>query len=148
MPSFKDVEALKKHQLDGLQWTVAHAYRGSAFYRKRLDDAGVTPEDIHSLDDIQKLPFTTADDLRQGYPFPLLSVPESKVVRIHASSGTTGKRKILSYSRKDIDDWTHFFARCYEMAGPDSGNTGQSSGQTPHPNANCTPASPIPPAHF
>ncbi len=117
MPSFKDVEALKKHQLDGLQWTVAHAYRGSAFYRKSLDAAGVAPEDIRSLDDIQKLPFTTADDLRQGYPFPLLSVPESKVVRIHASSGTTGKRKILSYSRKDIDDWTHFFARCYEMAG-------------------------------
>lgn len=117
MPSFKDVEALEKHQLDGLQWTVAHAYRGSAFYRKRLGDAGVAPEDIRSLVDIQKLPFTTADDLRQGYPFPLLSVPESKVVRIHASSGTTGKRKILSYSQKDIDDWTHFFARCYEMAG-------------------------------
>ena len=78
MPSFKDVEALKKHQLDGLQWTVAHAYRGSAFYRKRLDDAGVAPEDIRSLDDIQKLPFTTADDLRQGYPFPLLSYPNQR----------------------------------------------------------------------
>ncbi len=75
------------------------------------------PDGIHSLDDIQKLPFTTADDLREGYPFPLLSVPESQVVRIHASSGTTGKRKILSYTQKDIDDWTHFFARCYEMAG-------------------------------
>ena len=117
MPSFKDIEALKQHQLKGLQWTIAHAYHGSDFYRKRLDGAGVGPDDIQSLDDLQRLPFTTADDLRDGYPFPLLSVPESQVIRIHASSGTTGKRKILSYTRKDIDDWTHFFARCYEMAG-------------------------------
>ena len=117
MPSFKDAEALKEHQLRGLHWTLAHAYRGSEFYRQRLDDAGIQPENIHSLDDIRKLPFTTADDLRQGYPFPLLSVPVSEVVRIHASSGTTGKRKILAYTQKDIDDWTHFFARCYQMAG-------------------------------
>jgi phenylacetate-CoA ligase len=117
MPSFKDRGELKKHQRKGLQWTVAHAYRGSDFYRQKLDKAGVQPEDIQSLEDLQKLPFTTADDLREGYPFPLLSVPHSRVVRIHASSGTTGKRKILSYTRKDIDDWTHFFARCYEMAG-------------------------------
>ncbi|MGD8271010.1 MAG: phenylacetate--CoA ligase family protein, partial [Desulfobacterales bacterium] len=117
MPSFKDAEALKKHQLEGLQWTVKHVYQGSEFYRRRLDDAGIQPKDIQSLDDIQKLPFTGADDLREGYPFPLLSVPESRVVRIHASSGTTGKRKILAYTQKDIDDWTHFFARCYEMAG-------------------------------
>ena len=117
MPSFKDSAELKTHQLKGLQWTIAHAYHGSDFYRKKLDEAGVQPEGIRSLDDIQKLPFTTADDLRQGYPFPLLSVPESMVVRIHASSGTTGKRKILSYTQKDIDDWAHFFARCYEMAG-------------------------------
>jgi phenylacetate-CoA ligase len=117
MPSFNDIEALKKHQLKGLQWTVAHAYQGSDFYRHKLDEAGVQPGGIQSLDDIQKLPFTTADDLREGYPFPLLSVPESQVVRIHASSGTTGKRKILSYTQKDIDDWIYFFARCYEMAG-------------------------------
>ena len=117
MPSLKDIEELKKHQLKGLQWTIAHAYQGSDFYRKKLDDAGVGPNDIQSLDALQRLPFTTADDLRDGYPFPLLSVPESQIVRIHASSGTTGKRKILSYTQKDIDDWIHFFARCYEMAG-------------------------------
>jgi len=117
MPSFRDVGELKEHQLKGLQWTVAHAYRGCELYRKKLDEFGVRVDDIESLDDIQKLPFTNADDLREGYPFPLLSVPDSQVVRIHASSGTTGKRKILSYTRKDIDDWTHFFARCYEMAG-------------------------------
>ena len=116
MPSFKTKEALYHHQLEGLQWTVSHAYQGSAHYRRKLEEAGVRPEDIQTLDDIRRLPFTTADDLRAGYPFPLLSVPESQVVRIHASSGTTGKRKILTYSQKDIDDWIHFFARCYEMA--------------------------------
>jgi len=117
MPSFSSLDELYNHQLKGLQWTVNHVCQGSEFYRKRLAEAGVRPEDIQSLDDIRKLPFTTADDLRDGYPFPLLSVPKSQVVRIHASSGTTGKRKILSYTQKDIDDWTHFFARCYEMAG-------------------------------
>jgi phenylacetate-CoA ligase len=117
MPSVTNIEDLNAHQLKGLQWTVAHAYQGSDFYHKKLDEAGIDPDGIKSLDDIQSLPFTTADDLRDGYPFPLLSVPESQVVRIHASSGTTGKRKILSYTQKDIDDWTHFFARCYELAG-------------------------------
>ncbi len=117
MPSFKDDDELRVHQLKGLQWTVAHAYHGSPFYKKRLDDAGVRPGDIQSLDDLRRLPFVTADDLREGYPFPLLSVPESQVVRIHASSGSTGKKKVLAYTRKDIDDWAHFFARCYEMAG-------------------------------
>ncbi len=117
MPSFQKVDQLQAHQLKSLQWTVAHAYQGSRFYRQRLDASGVKPDAIRSLADLQRLPFTTADDLRDGYPFPLLSVPESQVVRIHASSGTTGKRKILSYTQKDIDDWICFFARCYEMAG-------------------------------
>jgi len=117
MPSFNNLDELKQHQAEGLKWTLSHAFQGSSFYRKKLERAGVRPEDIQTLDDIRKLPFTTADDLREDYPFPLLSVPESQVVRIHASSGTTGKRKILTYTRKDIDDWIHFFARCYEMAG-------------------------------
>jgi phenylacetate-CoA ligase len=117
MPDFSSAEQLQAHQLKGLQWTVAHAYNGSASYRSNLDAAGMQPGDISSLEDLRKLPFTTADDLREGYPFPLLSVPMSEVVRIHASSGTTGKKKILTYTQKDIDDWTLFFARCYEMAG-------------------------------
>ncbi len=117
MSPFKNLEELREHQLKGLQWTVAHVYNGSLFYRKRLDEAGVKPDDIQSLDDIKSLPFTTADDLRKGYPLPLLSVPESQVVRIHASSGTTGKKKVLAYTQKDLDDWFYFFARCYEMAG-------------------------------
>jgi len=117
MPSFENLDELRQHQLKGLQWTVNHAYRGSSLYRKKLEAAGVRSKDLRTLDDIRKLPFTTADDLRKDYPFPLLSVPQSQVVRIHASSGTMGKRKILSYTQKDIDDWIHFFARCYEMAG-------------------------------
>lgn len=117
VPSFTDTAELQDYQLEGLRWTVQHAFQGSDHYRRALTQAGVAPNDIQSLDDIRKLPFTTADDLRAGYPFPLLSVPLSDVVRIHASSGTTGKRKILAYTQRDIDDWGNFFARCYEMAG-------------------------------
>ncbi len=117
MPNYQSLDELAAHQLAGLKWTVKHAYDGSAYYRKRLDEAGIQPQDIKTLADIERLPFTTADNLREDYPFPLLSVPDTDVVRIHASSGTTGKRKILTYTQKDIADWTHFFARCYEMAG-------------------------------
>ena len=117
MPHIKTAEELKAHQLKGLKWTVRHAYEGSPVYRSRLEEAGVHPGGISSLEDLQRLPFTMANDLKEGYPFPLLSVPFDRVVRMHASSGTTGKRKVLCYTQKDIDDWTHFFARCYEMAG-------------------------------
>lgn len=117
MPTVASQEELKGLQLEGLKWTVNHAYRGSTFYRGRMDTAGVTPEDIRSLSDLNRLPFTTADDLKAGYPFPLLSVAMDKVVRIHASSGTTGKKKVLAYTQKDIDDWANMFARCYETAG-------------------------------
>jgi phenylacetate-CoA ligase len=117
MPAVKTAEELRGLQLEGLKWTVNHAYKGSSFYRNRTDKVGVRPEDIRSLDDLKRLPFTTAQDLRSGYPFPLLAVPSEKVVRIHASSGTTGKRKVICYTQKDIDDWANMFARCYEMAG-------------------------------
>ncbi len=117
MPRFKTDEELKEFQLQGLKWTVRHAYYNSPFYKKRFDEVGVTPDDIKTLDDVRKLPFTTADDLRDGYPFPLRAVPFDRIVRIHSSSGTTGKRKILSYTQKDIDDWANMMARCFEMAG-------------------------------
>lgn len=117
MPEARTEEELHRQQLKGLQWTVSHAYQGSKAYRHKLDEAGVKPEAIRSLDDLKRLPFTTAEDLKEGYPFPLLSVPVQEVVRVHASSGTTGKRKVLCYTRKDLRDWAHFFARCYEMAG-------------------------------
>jgi phenylacetate-CoA ligase len=117
MPKIRTERELKRIQLEGLQWTVNHAYKNSDFYQKRFDQAGVKPKHIKSLKDISKLPFTTAKDLQEGYPFPLRSTPFEKIVRIHASSGTTGKRKVLCYTQKDINDWANMFARCYEMAG-------------------------------
>ncbi len=117
MPPFTTTEELGEHQLAALKWTLRHAYEGSGFYREKLDAAGVRPGDLRSLADLPQLPFTTAEDIRDNYPFPLRSVPFEQIVRIHSSSGTTGKRKILCYTQKDVDDWAHFFARCYEMAG-------------------------------
>ncbi len=110
-------EQIADIQLDGLKWTADHTFKGSPFYRSRMKAQGLEPGDIKTLDDIQNLPFTTAEDLKDGYPMPLLSVPEADVVRIHGSSGTTGKRKILAYTQNDIDTWKDMFARCYELAG-------------------------------
>lgn len=117
MPEFPTEAELHAHQLRGLKWTVAHAYEGSPVYRAKLSAAGVSPEDIRCLEDIRRLPFTDAEDLKDGYPFPLRSVPFERIVRIHSSSGTTGRRKNLCYTQKDVDDWAHFFARAYQMAG-------------------------------
>lgn len=116
-PPAADAAGLESFQLAGLDWTVRHVFENSEFYRERLTAAGVAPNSIHSLADIQRLPFTDASDLRDGYPFPLRSAPFSDLVRIHSSSGTTGKRKILCYTQKDIDDWANMFGRCYELAG-------------------------------
>ena len=117
MPTLTSTADLHTRQLQGLQWTVRHVYEGSPAYRAKLEAAGVTPESIQSLDDLRRLPFTTTDDLRDGYPFPLRSVPFEQIVRVHASSGTTGKRKVLCYTQKDLDDWTDMFARCYQSVG-------------------------------
>lgn len=117
IPRFENSDKLLEHQLQGLQWTCNHVYAGSPFYKQQFDKAGVIPADIKSLDDLTRLSFTTGNDLKEGYPLPLLSVPEKDVVRIHASSGTTGKRKVLSYTQNDLDIWFDMFARCYEMAG-------------------------------
>lgn len=110
-------EEISRIQLMGLKWTIGHVYENSPFYRQRLGESGVEPGDIRSLDDLLKLPPTTVEDLKEGYPLPLLSVPERDVVRIHASSGTTGKRKILAYTQNDIHTWKEMMARCYELAG-------------------------------
>jgi phenylacetate-CoA ligase len=115
-PVVKTAQELQALQLEGLKWAVTHAYNGSPHYKAKFDATGVKPADIQTLDDIQKLPFVSSKDLQEGYPFPLLSVPFKDVVRIHASSGTTGKRKILCYTAKDIDDWAEMFARCYAYA--------------------------------
>lgn len=101
-------------QLEGLRNTVRRA-RNSAQYRKKLGD--IMPGDIKSMDDLSKLPTVDVDDLRDGYPLPLLCVPEKDVVRIHASSGTTGKRKILAYTAGDVATFALQMARCFELAG-------------------------------
>jgi phenylacetate-CoA ligase len=117
IPYDLDEEKLKQIQLQGLQWTIHHVYDHSSFYRNKFDDAGIKPEDVRSLDDIKHLPLVDKDDLQVDYPFPLRSVPYEDIVRIHASSGTTGKRKVLCYTQRDIDVWANLFARCYQMAG-------------------------------
>lgn len=110
-------EKLSRIQLDGLRWTVGQAMRNPV-YAARLKGVGIeTPEDITSLADLRRLPFTTVEDLRDGYPLPLLCVPEEEIVRVHASSGTTGKRKILAYTANDVANFGLQMARCYELAG-------------------------------
>jgi len=116
-PLIASIDELPAHQLKGLKWTVRHAFENSPFYRERFLSAGIGPDDIGSLDDLARLPFTTAEDLSAGYPFALRSAGFGDLVRIHASSGTTGKRKILCYTAQDIDDWQNMFARCFELAG-------------------------------
>ena len=116
IPSYTP-EELQKIQENGLRWTVLHAFSHSPQYRAKLREVGVDPTGIQSLDDLVHLPFTTSDDLRDGYPLPLLSVPENDVVRVHASSGTTGKRKILAYTQRDVDTFALQMARCFELAG-------------------------------
>lgn len=105
---------LEEQQVAGVRWTLGQAMH-SPQYRAKLQ--GICAEDIRSMDDVRRLPFTTVEDLREGYPLPLLCVPEREVVRIHASSGTTGKRKILAYTRKDLDTFSLQMARCFELAG-------------------------------
>jgi phenylacetate-CoA ligase len=117
MPVLKTSKELKQIQTEGLRWTANHVYKNSKFYKEKFDKARVKPNMIKSLDDIRRLPFTTAEDFREDYPFPLLAVPMKDVIRIHASSGTTGKKKVVCYTKKDIDDWINMFCRCWELAG-------------------------------
>ena len=117
IPTDITAEQIADIQEQGLKWTVSHAYNNSSYYKKKLDAAGCRPEDVKSLDDLERLPFTDKHDFLKDYPFPLRSAPMSDIVRIHGSSGTTGKRKILCYTKEDVDNWANIFARCYELAG-------------------------------
>lgn len=112
--SRQDIEAL---QLTRLQQVVARCYHNVPFYRSRLDEAGVTPEKIKALSDIQYIPFTTKEDIRDTYPYGLFAVPRRDVVRIHASSGTTGKPTVVGYTKKDLDTWSTLVARICAAAG-------------------------------
>ncbi|SDS34563.1 phenylacetate--CoA ligase PaaK [Microterricola viridarii] len=109
-----ELEAL---QLARLQDTVRHAYANVPFYTRKYDEVGVHPDDIRELNDLEKLPFTTKEDLRQNYPFGMLAVPRAEVARIHASSGTTGQPTVVGYTRADLDDWGQLVARSLRAAG-------------------------------
>lgn len=115
-------QALEALQLKRLQATVARVYASVPFYRQSLDRAGVTPESIKSLADLQRLPFTYKQDMRDSYPYGLFAAPMDEIVRIHASSGTTGKPTVVGYTRKDIDIWSELMARSFAAAGVNRGD--------------------------
>ena len=89
-------------QLERLKWSLAHAYNNVPMYKKRFDDAGVHPDDLKDLKDLAKFPFTYKNDLRDNYPFGLFAVPREEIIRVHASSGTTGKATVVGYTKNDI----------------------------------------------
>ena len=120
-------ETMQTLQLERLQKTVKHVYENVPFYKERLDSIGMKPEDIKSLKDLEKIPFTTKEDLRQNYPFKLFAVPKSEIVRMHASSGTTGKPTVVGYTRHDLDMWSECMARIITAAGVDCNDTAQIS---------------------
>ncbi|HKU46180.1 MAG TPA: phenylacetate--CoA ligase PaaK [Burkholderiales bacterium] len=113
---------LRELQLKRLRWSLAHAYKNVPRYRKKFDAAGVKPADCRSLEDLARFPFTTKADLRESYPFGMFAVPMERIVRIHASSGTTGKPTVVGYTAKDIDTWSHVMARSLRAAGARPGD--------------------------
>ena len=110
-------DELQALQLQRLQWSLKHAYDNVAHYRKAFDDRGVHPGDLKSLHDLAKFPFTTKQDLRANYPFGMFAVPREQVVRVHASSGTTGKPTVVGYTQADIDTWANLMARSIRASG-------------------------------
>jgi len=120
-------EALESLQLYRLQKTVARVYSTVPFYRNALDKAGVSPSNIKSLGDLRRLPFTNKADLRDNYPFGLFTLPLHEVVRIHASSGTTGKPTVVGYTKRDIETWSLLMARTLSSAGVKKGDVVQNA---------------------
>jgi phenylacetate-CoA ligase len=110
----RELEAL---QLERLRATLHHAYANNCAYRKSFEARGVRPDDLHSLADLARFPFTTKADLRAAYPFDFFAVPLERVARIHASSGTTGKPTVVGYTKNDIATWSHLVARSIRAAG-------------------------------
>jgi len=117
------VDELRALQLERMQWSVGHAYENSAPYRAKCESQGVVPSDLRTLDDLRQFPFTVKDDLRQSYPFGMFAVPKLDIVRVHASSGTTGKPTVVGYTQNDIDVWATVVARSIRAAGGEAGDT-------------------------
>ncbi len=111
------IDELRNLQLERLKWSVRHAYDNSPFYKQSFDKHGVSPDDINSLEDLARFPFTSKNDLRDNYPFGMFAVPQSDVSRIHASSGTTGKPTVVGYTKNDIQTWAQAVARSIYAAG-------------------------------
>lgn len=111
------IDELRQHQLERMRWSLNHAYNNVPLYRQRFDTLGVHPDDLHSLEDLAKFPFTTKDDLRDNYPYGMFAVPMTEVVRLHASSGSTGKPTVVGYTQNDIDTWANIVARSIRAAG-------------------------------
>lgn len=121
-------ECMSRDELTSLQSkrlvkTVNRVYHNVEYYRKKMQQTGIEPGDIQGIEDLDKLPYTTKDDLRDTYPFGLFAAPQSEIVRIHASSGTTGKATVVGYTRKDIDIWAECVARALSQAGVTRGDT-------------------------
>ncbi len=110
-------EGLDALQLSRLKTTIERVYATVPLYKETFDKAGITPADIKSLDDLRRIPFTTKQDLRDNYPYKMFAVPMEQVVRIHASSGTTGKPTVVGYTKRDIDTWAQLMARSFCAAG-------------------------------
>ncbi len=116
------IDEIRELQLERMKWSVRHAYENVPMYRQRFDEKGVHPDDLKSLDDLSKFPFTYKDDLRENYPFGLFAVPREQIVRLHASSGTTGKPTVVGYTQNDIDMWASMVARCLRASGTKPGD--------------------------
>ena len=114
---FASRDRISTLQLERMQWSLMHAYTNVPHYRKAFDDAGVHPSDLKDLSDLAKFPFTTKADLRENYPFKMFAVPQDKVSRIHASSGTTGRPTVVGYTSNDLNNWADLIARSLSAGG-------------------------------
>jgi phenylacetate-CoA ligase len=118
-PTEETLPIEKLEELQGLRLrnTVERVYENVPFYRKKLEELGITPSDITERDDVEKLPFTRKTDLRNHFPFGLFAVPREQVIRIHASSGTSGPPTVVGYTARDLTNWANMMARCLTMVG-------------------------------
>lgn len=121
-PEHQSVEQIRDLQLQRLRWSIRHAWENVPHYRHSFADRGVHPDDLRTLEDLARFPFLTKQDFRVNYPFGLFAVPRARVVRIHTSSGTTGKPTVVGYTARDIDTWTMLMGRCIRAAGARTGD--------------------------
>lgn len=117
LPERVSLDELRSLQLERLRWAVSHAYRNVEHYRRSFDARGIHPDDLRALEDLAKFPFLSKQDFRDNYPFGLFAVPQEKVVRVHASSGTTGRPTVVGYTQRDVDVWADLVARSIRVAG-------------------------------